>query len=272
MARNRGKKALYEVMSKARARQGYGKTLESMSSTKTEEVKPASPAPAPKAKPSVQPSKAVADWWKKPRIAQFNAGRFEFSVPYQVAIALGLVLVVLVLGSYRLGQNSAIPAPVAPEEPGAEAGKIDDEASAGQATAGVEKPVIEADGVPPADGTTPADVKPPKTEEQIEPVKPKGKNAIVLAHSGRVVDLEPVVAHFAEYEIALKIVPLENGQYQLRTVEQFESDPAEPGTAGFKLKSRIVRIGPSYKGRAPAGLDTFAPHYFTDAYGDNVED
>ena len=129
-----------------------------------------------------------------------------------------------------------------------------------------------ADSAPPADGTTPAEVLPAETEEEIEPVKPKGKNAIVLAHSGRYVDFQPVVEHFAKDGIALEIVPLESGRFQLRTVEQFESDPAMPGTAGFKLKSKIVRIGPSYKGRAPAGLNTFAPHYFTDAYGDNVED
>jgi hypothetical protein len=233
-------------------------------------VKPA--APAPKPKPAAKASKAVADWWKKPRIAQFNAGRFEFSVPYQVAIALGLVFVVLVLGSYRLGQNSAMPAPVVSEEPGAEACKVDSGAVAGQETAGVETPVKPADSAPPADGTTPPEVLPPEVEEKIEPAVPKGKNAIILAHSGRIADLDPVVVHFAEHGIKLEIVPLENGKYELRTVARFVRNPAYPGTDGFKLKSKIIQIGPSYEGRAPADLDTFAPHYFTDAYGKKVED
>ena len=98
MARNRGKKALYEVMSKARARQGYDKALDQVHLEKTEEVKPA----VEQLKPAAEKAKAAADWWKKPRIAQFNAGRFEFSVPYQVAIALGLVLVLLPL-LYKTG-------------------------------------------------------------------------------------------------------------------------------------------------------------------------
>ncbi len=256
------------MMSKARARQGYGKTLEQMHPKKTEEVKPVVAPP----EPAAEPSKAVADWWKKPRIAQFIAGRFEFSVPYQVAIAIGLVFIVLLLGSYRLGQNSVVPGQVVTNEPVEPAGKTDSGASDGQATAGIEKPVVEPDYVPPADrATAPNDVT-PVVEERIEPAKPKGKNAIVLAHSGKLVDLQPVVEFFAEKGIALMIDPLENGQYLLRTVEQFESDPAIPGTDGFKLKREIIQIGPSYKGNAPAGLDTFAPHYFTDAYGDNVED
>ncbi len=268
MAKNRGKKALYEVMSKARTKQGYGKTLEQMHLKKTEEVKPA----VKQLEPIVEKAKAAADWWKKPRIAQFNAGRFEFSVPYQVAIVLGLVLVTLLLASYRLGQNSVVPGQLATDEPGREVEKIDQESTAELATANMPEPASPIEYVPLNQDVPPNEDVTRDVEEEVEPVKPKGKNAIVLAHSGRIVDLHPVVEHFAKYGIELKIDPLEGGQYLLRTLEQFESDPAIPGTDGFRVKSEIIRVGPLYKGKAPAGLDTFAPHYFTDAYGKNVED
>jgi len=151
--------------------------------------------------------------------------------------------------------------------PGQGEGKID-----GEATAGIEAPVTSADNVPPAGTALPADDVTPVVREQIEPVKPKGKNAIVLAHSGRIVDLQPVVEHFAEYGIELKIVPLENGQYQLRTVEQYVRNPATPGTDAFEAKRRIIEVGALYEGKAPAGLDTFGKRPFSDAYGMRVED
>jgi hypothetical protein len=262
MARNRGKKALYEVMSKTRVRQGYGKSLEPIRPKKTEESKP-----APKT------SKAVADWWKRPRIAQYNAGRFEFSIPYQAAIALGLVLVLLLLGSYRLGQNSVVPDQAAIDTRDNEVEK----SSEPETTAGLESAKV-AQPSPPAgdtasnqDATSTEDVA-PDDAEQVEPEEPKGKNVIVLAHSGTYADLVPVVEHFDEHDIALEIVPLENGKYQLRTVERYVRDPAIPGTAGFEAKKEIKRVGALYKGMAPTGYNTFAPHYFSDAYGDNVED
>ena len=267
MARNRGKKALYEVMSKARARQGYGKSIEQMHPKKIEEAKPDAAQPMPTA----EPSKPMADWWKKPRIAQFNAGRFEFSVPYQVAIVIGLALVLMLLGSYRMGQKSQLPGQLPAAEQGEAAGEIDAEAAAAQATAGIEEPSVPADYVRPTEEITPSEDVTPEVREPV-PVKPRGKNAIVLAQSGRIVDLQPVVEHFAEYGIALTIDPLENGQYLLRTVDQYVRNPATPGTDGFEGKREIIRVGALYKGKAPADLDTFAPHYFSDAYGKNVED
>ncbi|UCE46626.1 MAG: hypothetical protein JSW47_13505 [Phycisphaerales bacterium] len=261
MARNRGKKALYEVMSKARARQDYGKNLEPMHSKKTEEGRKA-----------VVSSKAMADWRKRPRIAQFNAGRFEFSVPYQAAIALGLVLVLLLLGSYRLGQNSVVPAQLATDKPGGRVERIDPESSDELTRANMQKPASPDEDVPSDQTVSPNKDMTAEVEKEVEPARPKGKNAIVLAQSGRVVDLQPVVEHFAEHGIELMIAPLEGGRYLLRTVEQYVRDPAIPGTDGFEAKREIIRVGALYKGKAPAGLDTFAPYYFSDAYGMKVEE
>ena len=274
MAKNRGKKALYEVMSKARAKQGYGKTLERMHLKKTEEVKPAIEQP----KPISEKAKAAADWWKKPRIAQFNAGRFEFSVPYQVAIVLGLVLVTLLLASYRLGQNSVVSGQLASDEPGQEVETIEQESTTELATANMSEPASPVEHVPPTQDSSPKQDVPPNedvtqdVEEEVEPVKPKGKNAIVLAHSGRIVDLHPVVEHFDKHGITLQIDPLDGGKYLLRTEEQYVRNPATPGTDAFEAKRRIIEVGELYKGMAPPGCDTFGKHPFSDAYGKKVED
>ena len=98
MARKRGKKALYEVMSKARNKPGYGRTLKKMSSKKPVDQKD-EPVTNQKSAADVETSKAAAKWWRKPRIVQFNVGRIEFSMPYQLAVALVLGFVLLVLAA-----------------------------------------------------------------------------------------------------------------------------------------------------------------------------
>ncbi len=266
MVRNRGKKALYEVMSKARAKQGYGKTLEQMHLKKTEEVKPAGKQPSPVA----GKAGTAAEWWKKPRIAQFNAGRFEFSVPYQIAIALGLVLVVLLLASYRLGQKSVGPGQLAADEPGREVEKIDRENATELATANMQEPASPAEYVPPNQDVTPNEDVTRVVEEEVEPAKPKGDHVIVLVQFGRYPDLVPVQEHFAKQGIETKIDP-RGGKYFLETVERYDS-PARPGSNGFKAKLEIMRVGLLYKGMAPAGLETFEKHLFQDVYGRKVED
>jgi hypothetical protein len=142
----------------------------------------------------------------------------------------------------------------------------------------MQEPALPVEYVPPPQGISPGqemsaneDV-PGAAEEEAEPIEPKGKNAIVLAHSGRLIDLDPVVEHFAQHGIMLKIDPLDNGQYLLRTVEQYERNPATPGTEGFNAIREIIRVGALYEGKAPPGCDTFAPNFFSDAYGKKVED
>jgi hypothetical protein len=267
MARNRGKKALYEVMSKARARQGYGKTLEQMHLKKTEEVRPAVKSP----KPAAEKTGTAADWWKKPRIAQFNAGRFEFSVPYQVAIVLGMALLVLLLGSYRLGQSSAVPGPLATDVPGQEVEKADQESSAELATANMPEPASRVEYIPPNQGVPPNEDVPRDVEEEVVvPPKTKGNNVIILVQYGRYPDLVPVQEHFREHGIETEI-DLRGGQYFLQTTEKYDN-PATYGSDGFEAKKEIIRVGALYKGKAPADLETFEKRLFSDAYGKKVED
>ena len=100
MVHNTKKKALYEVIGRAGSKSGY------------EQLHPNGTAGEnPSANPETSPN--VVRWVRRPSFVQFNAGRIEFSIPYQVgiAIALGMLLAAVVL--FRLGQrvgNRDIPA------------------------------------------------------------------------------------------------------------------------------------------------------------------
>ncbi len=273
MARNRGKKALYEVMSKARAKQGYGKTLEQMRPKKTEQVEP-----VVKQQEEIVPETPIAaeKWRKKPKIAQFNAGRFEFSVPYQVAIVLGMAFLVVLLGSYRLGQRSIMPGQSMADEPGGQVEKkIDEEITTEQASMGTPEPVSAVTEIPPAAYVPPSTYVPANNvvradiEEEAEPVRPKGNNVIILVQFGKMEDLVPVQQHFAEYEIET-VIKERSGRYFLQTKETYDN-PATYGSDGFVAKTEIIRVGKLYKGMAPAGLEAFEKHLFSDAYGMKVD-
>jgi hypothetical protein len=251
MARNRRKKALYEVMSKAKAKPGYGKTLEQM-----QPKKPGEDELAEKQKTAAEAPKAAARWWRKPRIVQFNAGRFEFSVPYQLVVALGLVFILLILAAYRLGQSSHPAGQQAAGKSGEEMQKIDERSSTERAASDILRP-----SAPPEDMSQKA--------KDVEPLKLTGDNVIVLVEYGALADLGPVQAHFAEHGIETEIVP-EDDRYFLQTKQRYDN-PATPGTDGYEAKQKIIEVGAKYKGKAPAGYETFAPHYFSDAYGKSVK-
>jgi hypothetical protein len=101
--------------------------------------------------------------------------------------------------------------------------------------------------------------------EVAEPVKPTGSNVIVLVVYDSLPDLAPVQAHFSENGIETEIVT-EGGRYFLQTKQRYDN-PATAGTNGYRAKQRITEVGAKYKGKAPAGYETFAPNYFSDAYG-----
>jgi len=247
MVRNRGKKALYEVMSKARNKPGYGRTLEQMRPKRPDEGKPAVNA---------ETSKATARWLRKPKIVQFNFGRIEFSIPYQLAVAIVLVLILLVLAAFRLGQEYY---------------QTDQRAI----STAVETPQIKR--------TTPmereaADIREPAAPvedstllDEVKPTQPKstGNNVIVVQQWGAREDLLPVQAHFAEYGIDTEIV-LESGRYFLQTKNRYDN-PGTPGTDGNKALQEIIKVGAKYKGKAPPNFVTFAPNFFSDAYGKKVK-
>ena len=63
---------------------------------------------------------------------------------------------------------------------------------------------------------------------------------------------------------------MENGRYFLQTKDRY-SNPDKSGTNGYEAKKMITEVGAKYKGNAPAGYESFAPHYFSDAYGKKVK-
>lgn len=250
MARNRGKKALYEVMSKARVKPGSGRHVEQLHPKKPEEVEP----PQVEQEPVTEKPKASSQWWTRPSLVQFNLGRFEFSLPYQVVIAIILGLILLVLIAYRLGQLSMVKRQTA-----GQAGVPRNSAPAGTRTG-------TGTGTMP-----PAESRPTGRQEAgspVSPAKPLGHNVIVLAEYGAKADLVPVQEHFADYEVETEIV-IENGRYYLQTVDAYDNFTTA-GARGYEALQKIIKIGDAYRGRAPEGYETFAPHYFSDAYGKKV--
>lgn len=266
MTRNRGKKALYEVMSKARVKPDQGKTAEH-----SRPVKPEDKAPAADRKPtgrltaeSAGAAKSAAKWWRKPRIVQINAGRIEFSMPYQIAVVLLLVFIFMLVAAYRLGQSSN---PAGRQQ----VGRLD---TAPQEIRQPEPAMQQLDNTRPIERVESEVSSPSATPEGVtaktevaEPVEPTGNNVIVLVEFDRLADLIPVQEHFAKYGIELEIVP-EGGRYFLQTKQRYDN-PATPGTDGYRAKQRIAEVGKEYKARE--GYEPFAPHYFSDAYGKKVK-
>ena len=266
MARKRGKKALYEVMSKARKKPGFGRTLEKMlpekSVTKEEEI--VEVAVKKRAEADVETSKTAAKWWRKPRVVQFNVGRVEFSMPYQLGIALVLGAVLLIVAAFRLGGYLTDSNPNGPAE-----------------IENVKEPPIQEKDVEQQEAANVIELASPVEEESAlltieeqEPAKlvtPKstGNNVIVIQGWGAKEDLRPVLAHFAEYGIVTEIV-MENGNYFLQTKNRY-NNPGKPGTDGHEALQEIIRVGAKYKGQAPPNYVTFAPNFFRDAFGKKVK-
>ena len=247
MVRNKRKKALYEVMSKARDKPGFGRTLEKMQPKRSDESKSAVNA---------ETSKATARWMRKPRIVQFNFGRIEFSMPYQLAVALVLGLILLVLAAFRLGQEYYLTDQRAIST-AVETPQIKQTTPMERETVDIRKP--------------PAPVEDSTLLDEVQPTQPKstGNNVIVLVEFGARADLVPVRAHFAEYGIDTEIV-LENGRYFLQTKTRYDN-PRTPGTDGYKALQEIIKVGAKYKGKAPPNFETFALNFFSDAYGKKVK-
>jgi hypothetical protein len=252
MAHNREKKALYEVMSKAAwPKPRYDKALEPLHPEKTGEDKQTA------TRFSIPLHKRAANWLNRPRIVQFNAGRIEISMPYQLAIALLLGLVLLVLVVFRLGQISyrssqkvTGPAAKMPESMQKAAPKV---------TA-----VVAPQKAAPAEEKTPV----PPVIQKVEPVKPKGDNRIVIQSYQLRADLEPVKQYFAGFGIETEIIKISDWYY-LVTKDKYEN-PGKPGTDGYLAKQKIIELGAKYK--APPGSESFGSQPFRDAYGKKFDE
>jgi hypothetical protein len=111
-----------------------------------------------------------------------------------------------------------------------------------------------------------------------------GDNWIVIARSELKKDLVPVMNHFNEHGIQTGIVAfdklrrhfadygldgsmLPQGDGYLLVTMQTYDNPDKAGTNGYEAKQKIIEVGALYKGKAPQGCESFAPRYFSDAYG-----
>jgi hypothetical protein len=245
MARNREKKALYEVMSKSWHKPRYDKTLEQLHAGKSSQDKQ-----IPTKFPS-QMRGRLAKWLNRPKIIQYNAGRVEISIPYQLAIALLLGLILVVLVVFRLGQISYLSSQ-----------KVTD--SVVKVPKSTQKAAPQAMAVAPqkavpAENKTPV----PAVAQKVEPVKPKGDNRIVIQSYQLRADLEPVKQYFAGFGIETEIIKI-GDWYYLVTRDKYEN-PAKPGTDGYIVKQKIIELGAKYK--APQGYEAFGSKPFSDAYG-----
>jgi hypothetical protein len=256
MARKRGKMALYEVMSKARARSDAVKTVEPLQPKKKPEKVKLPLAKEPVAtEPVVTEPKVATKWRKKPRIIQYNLGRIEFSIPYQLAITVGLALLLLFLLAFRFGQYSGRAGVTQVNEP-----QVSN--AAGSNRAGLT-------GL-----ANPETIRPPTSDEgrtaanrETAPVAPVGNNVIVLAQYKARSHLVPVQEYFRINKIPTEIVS-DGTWYFLQTVQRFVENPSNEGTEGYKMIQKIADIGKNYK--APPSYETFAPNYFSDAYGKKI--
>jgi hypothetical protein len=245
MARyRRGKKSLYEVMSKAQHKPSYHKTLEQLRPAEAKKDEPAVAKPGP-AVPT-----GVAKWWRTPKHLQINAGRIEISIPYQLAIAILLGLVVLILLAFRLGQFSqTVTNSTARIERNEPADPV------GQNSGGItEKPGVSKEALAPDRSTVSADSE--------------ANNRIVIQTFQVRSHLEPVGQYFAQVGIETEIRKIGDWFY-LVTKNKYQN-PQNPGTDGYLIRQRIIQLGANYK--APQGYEPFMPNLFKDAYGMKFDD
>ena len=243
MARNRKRKALYEVIGSRRSNTSYSKELE--------HLHPEGPGKEPTDQDSIiQSSSSVMQWPKRSRLVQFNADRLEISMPYQLVIVLFLALILLGLVLFWLGRNFARQ-------------KTD---SVAETSKTVQRAVMQ---LPAGTAQTPAEAgKAPQSAAESGLAGSKATNRIVIQTWSSVTQLEPVEKYFAENGVQTEIRKI-GDMYYLVTVEKYEN-PQKPGTDGYVAREKIVELGAKYK--APPGYGSFGLRPFYDAYGMRFDD
>ena len=297
MRRYTGQKALYEAIARTQAklqRRGILERLHSGNSGQdpapaveeppkppVEPIKPPVETPVAEKPPAaaVKPVRPIehaetpprpGQTWLRPKAMQIHDGRIEISLPYTIGVTILLAAVLLVLGAFRLGQMQhqvRLPA-------------VND------STVNQPKPpAVKTEPIPARQEAPAAPVAPEKTVTDAAAAAPTpvkdGDNVIVLAQYPQAKALQAAQKYFAQNGIATEVVDVPTLRAILRQqgintsvlgnkdgfmlVSDFCNNPENPGTDGYKLKEQIKQVGRGYK--APAGLESFAPKYFSDAYG-----
>lgn len=250
MARNRRRKSLYEIIGRGGSDYGHSRGLEHSEPEKSD----GSELQTEGSMPAATPAETGYRWPAKPRIIQFNANRIEFSLPYQLAIALALGIILLILVVFRLGQNISTS-----QAAGDDIKMIETVSKKNQSavTAGPQR------------GSEKKEIwKIPVSAKKTAPVISTGNNRIVIQTCSRRADLEPAKKFFVENGIETEIRRIDN-VYYLLSVQKYRN-PNRSGTDGYYAKKKIIELGANYK--APAGYGNFGNKPFHDAYGMKFND
>lgn len=238
-------------------------------------VKPVRPA-LDEPRPQPYPAKP----WLRPKAVQLHDGRIEISLPYTIGVTVLLISILLMLGAFRLGQmQPRVQPPVAKNTMTNPAQPVVPETS---------KPEPALTRPEPAAPAVAETVAPPATSSAgvltTSAAKP-GDHVIVLAQQAQRNALDSAKAWFKEHGVTTEVIPVAalrdylagqgintsvlgtRGGYMLVTADYYDN-PKNPGTDGYKARQKIVELGKSYKGTA--GAESFAPNYFSDAYGMKV--
>lgn len=236
MARKKKKMALYEVFTRGLSNTRRSKDLQRLHPPESAKVASGD---------SRRRAARGTSFSPRPKMVQMNRGRLEVSVPYQLAIAIGLGVVLLALASYRLGQHNALKETVAAagysEQPA-----VVEPAATSEAEAGDDEAVTEENSGD-------------------EGLTSTGDNRIVIQTWKNETQLIPVQAYFSGHGIETEIRKI--GQmYYLVTTAKYDN-PQRPGTDGYRAKQRIVELGAGYE--PPPGYGSFD---FKSAYGMKFDD
>ncbi len=243
MALYKGKKALYEAIA----------AKKSQSQSPQPAVAPL--RPAAKQSKNGPAASSLFKWPTKPKAFQHSGDRIDLSLTVPVAVTVGLGILAVLLVAFQIGKFAADK-----EQPIAASAVASVEATR---LVDAPKPAKEVKGA-----ATPAVARP----ETVKPAAAASNktNWIVIQQYQVGRDLEPVKEYFAKNGIETKIVSrMSRGRqmFFLVTAEMFEST-VRPGSEGYQAVQQIRKLGAGYK--APAQYESFAPHLFSDAYGEKV--
>jgi hypothetical protein len=178
----------------------------------------------------------------RPRAIQFNRGKVEISLRYDVTIGIILLLLLGLMGAYRLGEHISLKS----------AGTTPATVNAVNDSAVVSEPIVNETAAVPA-------VSEPR-QAAVETAASSGDNWIVIATHQSEGQLAPVQQYFAGYGIETQIRQV-NGIFILHTMNTFEN-PNRFGSDGQRMLQRVIELGRNYE--PPSGYRSFD---FTTAYG-----
>ena len=232
-------------------------------------LKPPRPAEVPRTEPQ-----GPAQRWLRPKAVQFNDGRIEVSLSYQIGIIIVLGVMLFLMMGFWFGRR---------------VGRIDERSRynkqvvASRAEVGG-APVRSATPEPEPEFSTagpPAETPSNEASVRAAPVR-TGDNVIVLARHTDKSQLEPVQAYFREHGVETRILSydrlravfeqygldisrLPKGDGFMLVTNDLYENPGRKGTNGYAMIEKIKELGRGYQ--APPDHERFAVNFFSDAYG-----